>query len=236
MRISDSVGRGFGLAAAVCLTVGGCARPDDGIPVGAAATALMPAPLPESAPREYRLGALDTLSVNVFQEPDLSVANVVVDAGGNVSLPLVGTLRAAGLTPAELSRAITTRLDPYLIKPQVVVAVTQAIAPKVTVDGSVEQPGVYAMQGRTTLIDAIAMARGTSRVAALDQVIVFRQINGRLAAAKFDLKSIRAGREPNPEILGNDTVVVGFNNLKGLYRDLVLSSGLVSSFTYILTR
>ena len=131
---------------------------------------------------------------------------------------------------------IAAKLGRYIVRPQVAVSVVNAVSQKVTVDGSVEQPGVYAIQGRTTLIDALAMARGTSRVAALEEVIVFREIDGRPAAARFNIKEIRMGRQPNTEILGNDTVVVGFSNIKGVYRDLVGSSALLSSFVYLAAR
>ena len=220
----------------LCLGLAACTRPNPTIPVGAAAYAVMPPPAPGTVRREYRIGPLDTITITVFQEPDLSPANVVVDASGNVLLPLIGAVRAADLTSAELSQAIAAKLDRFLVSPQVSVSVVNAVSQKVTVDGSVEQPGVYAIQGRTTLIDALAMARGTNRVAALDQVIVFREIDGRMAAARFNIKDIRMGLQVNPEILGSDTVVVGFSNVKGVYRDIVAASPLVASFSYLITR
>lgn len=223
-------------AQAMGVIVAGCTGPNATIPFGPAAYQVMPAPQPGNTPREYRIGALDTLSITVFQEPDLSFQNVAVDAGGNVLLPLIGGVRAAGLTTAELSGAIGARLSEFLVRPQVSITVVTSVSQKVTVDGSVEQPGVYAIQGRTTLIDALAMARGTARTAALDEVIVFREVEGRPAAARFNVRDIRMGRQPNPEILGNDVVVVGFSSLKGAYRDLVAASPLIASFTYLIAR
>lgn len=213
-----------------------CTRPNESIPVGEAAYQVMPAAAPGDIPREYRIGALDTITISVFQEADLSLPNVAVDASGFILLPLIGNIRAAGLTTTELSQAIADKLDHFLVRPQVSVTVVTSVSQKVTVDGSVEQPGVYAIQGKTTLIDALAMARGTNRTAALAEVIVFRDINGRPAAARFNVSDIRAGRQPNPEILGNDIVVVGFSNVKGVYRDLVAASPLIASFTYLISR
>lgn len=230
------LGKRWLAAIGLALAIGGCAKPDASIPVGTAAYEVVPAPAPASQPREYRIGALDTLSIAVFQEPDLTIPSLVVDTGGTISVPLIGNVRALGLTTTELAAAIAAKLDRYLVRPQVTVSVVNAVSQKVTVDGSVEQPGVYAIQGRTTLIDALAMAKGTSRVAALDEVIVFREIEGRPAAARFNIKEIRMGRQPNPEILGNDTVVVGFSNIKGVYRDIVGSAALLSSFIYLAAR
>jgi polysaccharide export outer membrane protein len=224
------------LGMVVALLSAGCTAPDKSIPVGAAAYQVVPPPQPDSVPREYRIGPLDTISINVFQEPDLSLTNLSVDASGNVLLPLIGGVHAAGLTTTELSQAIAAKLNTFLVNPQVSATVVTSVSQKVTVDGSVEQPGVYAIQGRTTLIDALAMARGTNRTAALDEVIVFREINGRPAAARFNVNDIRKGRQPNPEILGSDIVVVGFSNVKGVYRDLIASSSLIASFTYLIAR
>lgn len=224
------------VAVQALLFVAACAHPDESIPVGSAAYAVMPPPPPDLAQREYRIGATDTLALTVFQEPDLSFPSVSVDASGNVLLPLVGNVRAAGLTTSELAQSIATKLETFLVRPQVSVTVVTSVSQKVTIDGSVEQPGVYAIQGRTTLIDALAMARGTARTAKLDQIIVFREINGRSAAARFNVQDIRMGRQPNPEILGNDIVVVGFSNVKGVYRDLIAASPLIASFSYLVTR
>lgn len=221
---------------ALALAIGACAKPNAAIPTGAAAYQVIPPTAPAGTTREYRIGAGDTLNVTVFQEPDLSVRELAVDASGDIALPLVGTVRATGLTAGELSRTLAARLDAFLIRPQVSVSVATAVSQKVTVDGSVEQPGIYPIQGRTTLIDALALARGTTRVAALDEVVVFREIDGRMAAARFNVGEIRAGRQPNPEILGRDLVVVGFSNLKGFYRDAIASAGLLGSFTYLIAR
>lgn len=222
--------------AAVATLLSGCARPAADIPRGQAAYAIMPAPVGDTV-RDYKIGPLDTISITVFQEPDLTLQNVQVDAGGNILLPLIGGVQAAGKNTAELSKYIADKLRVrYLVNPQVSVIVSASVSQKVTVDGSVTQPGVYAIQGRTTLVDAVAMARGTTRVAKLDQVIVFRDINGRPAVARFNLTDIRMGKQPNPEVLGNDLVVVGFSNVKGVYRDFLASSPLVASFIYAVGR
>jgi polysaccharide export outer membrane protein len=216
--------------------VGGCARPAADMPRGQAAYAIMPAPVGDTV-RDYKIGPLDTISITVFQEPDLTLQNVQVDAGGNILLPLIGGVQAAGKNTVELSRLIADKLRlNYLVNPQVSVIVSASVSQKVTVDGSVTQPGVYAIQGRTTLVDAVAMARGTTRVAKLDQVIVFREIAGRPAVARFNLSDIRMGKQPNPEVLGNDLVVVGFSNVKGVYRDFMAAAPLTASFIYAIGR
>ena len=158
---------------------------------------------------EYRIGALDKLNVTVFQVADLTLKDVQVDAVGNLQLPLIGTVMAKGKTTAELTELIRSRLAAdYLRNPQVTVVVSQAASQKVTVDGAVIQPGVYQMTGNTSLIQAVAMARGPSRTAELARVAVFRNIDGQRQVALFDLRAIRRGQAEDPQILGDDVVVV----------------------------
>lgn len=166
------------------------------------------------ADTEYRIGASDKLSVSVFQVPALTFEEIVVDAGGNLQFPLVGSIKAAGMTAAELSDELRTRLSQqYLRNPMVNVTVAEAASQKVTVDGAVTQAGVFEMRGRTTLLQAIAMARGTSASARLNNVAVFRTVEGRRMAAVFDLTAIRRGEAADPLLLGDDVVIVDTSKL-----------------------
>lgn len=176
-----------------------------------------------AATQDYRIGPLDKLNITVFQVKDLTLEEVQVDGSGRVFLPLIGSVVAAGKTTQELSAEIADRLrGQYLQSPQVAVWVAEAISQKVTVDGSVVEPGVYAMSGPTTLLQAVAMAKGPDpRYANLNRVAVFRTINGQRNAAVFDLKAIRAGRAPDPVILGNDVVVVEGSTAKGVFREIL---------------
>ena len=136
-------------------------------------TAAEPVDL-ESAPSttapqaEYRIGVGDKLSLRVFQVPDLSFDELTVDTSGNIQMPLIGAIRASGLTSGELSASVADGLSArYLRDPQVTVTVTEAASQKITVDGAVTKPGVYTMRGTTSLLQAVAMAEGPSRVADL---------------------------------------------------------------------
>lgn len=171
---------------------------------------------------DYRIGALDLLNVTVFQVPDLSVEKLRVDASGGVELPLIGTMQAQGRTPAELASDIRGRLAArYLRNPQVTVSVAEASSQKVTVDGAVTEPGVYEMTGRTTLLQAVAMAKGATRIANLRNVAVFRTVDGQRMAALFDLGAIRSGQAVDPVLLGDDVVVVDTSRTSALMRDVV---------------
>lgn len=166
---------------------------------------------------------LDRLQVSVFREPELSVEDVQVDEGGRVLLPLVGPMSAAGKTTEALSAEISEKLRKYIREPQVSVTVKQAAVRRVTVAGSVMEPGVYPMEGRTTLLQAVALAKGPSQVASLNQTIIFRTVNGQRTAARFDLDKIARGKDADPEVLPGDTVAIGSSKFKTAWRDIVLT-------------
>ncbi|MBU1325349.1 MAG: polysaccharide export protein [Alphaproteobacteria bacterium] len=170
----------------------------------------------------YRIGPADLLRIAVFQVPDLSFDKIRVDSSGNVQMPLIGSVQAAGLTASELSDEIGTRLaERYLRNPQVTVTIEEAASQKVTVDGAVTQPGVYEMRGRTTLLQAVAMARGPLREADIKQVAVFREVDGQRMVAVFNLEAIRDGRDVDPTIYGDDIIVVDISRLNALAQDAI---------------
>lgn len=188
-----------------------------------AATPAAPVPSNMStAAAEYRIGPLDILDINVFQVKDLTLEKVQVDATGQILLPLIGKITAGGKTTAELSAEIASKLqEKYLQAPQVSVLVVEAASQKVTVDGAVVEAGVFELKGRTTLLQAVAMAKGPARNANLHRVVVFRQIDGRRNAALFDLGAIRKGQADDPEIRGDDVIVVDSSALKGFWREAI---------------
>ncbi|GAA0314763.1 polysaccharide biosynthesis/export family protein [Sphingomonas oligophenolica] len=202
-------------------------------PRGAAAYSMIPGRSPDSAPGDYKIGPLDVLSITVFQEPDLSFKEIPVDANGGLNFPLIGTVTASGKTANELSREIANLLNQrYLKDPQVSVVVSSSVSQHVTVEGSVTEPGVYEISGRSTLLEAIARAKSPTRTAKLDEVVIFRVINGKRSAAVFDLRAIRAGKMDDPELIGGDVVVVGFSAAKGLYRDFLQTAPILALFRY----
>lgn len=182
---------------------------------------------------EYRIGVGDKLDVRVFQVADLSFEELVVDTSGNINLPLIGAVRSAGRTAGEMSSDIAARLaSQYLRDPQVTVTVKEAASQKITVDGAVTKPGVYEMRGSTSLLQAVAMAEGPTRVADLTKVAVFRSIDGRRSVAVFDLSAIRQGRASDPQVLGDDVVVVDTSRLSSALREVVGALPALSAFAY----
>ena len=210
------------------LALSACATTD--LPKGSQAYDIIPAPTRQTAPSEYRIGPLDVLKITVFQEPDLSLEEVPVDASGNILFPLIGQVAVSGKTSTELSNDIARRLgERYLVDPQVSTIVSTSASQNVTVEGAVNKPGVFPLQGPTTLLQAMAMAEGPTQTAKLGEIIVFRRKEDGVYAAQFNLDDIRKGRADNPEILGSDIVVVGNSFAKQLFRDFMQLSPLLAT-------
>jgi polysaccharide export outer membrane protein len=182
---------------------------------------------------DYRIGEGDKLHVSVFQVTDLSFEELVVDTSGNINLPLIGAVRGAGRTAGELASDIAERLAvQYLRDPQVTVTVKEAASQKITVDGAVTNPGVYEMRGSTSLLQAVAMAQGPTRVADLTKVAVFRSVDGRRSVALFDLGAIRQGRASDPQVFGDDVIVVDTSRLNSALREVVAAIPAFAAFAY----
>lgn len=211
--------------------IAGCQSFSTDLPGGDAAYAIVPAPVIDGNRENYKIGPLDILTIGVFQEPELSRENVQVDASGDLLLPLVGEVRAQGKSARELSDEIAAALGrKYIVDPQVTISVTSSVSQRVTVEGSVNEPGVYQIQGTSTLLEALARARSPTRTARLDQVVVFRSVNGTRMGAVFNVNHIRSGEAADPEVLGGDTVVVGFSAVKAGFRDFLSLAPVLALF------
>lgn len=216
----------FLLLVGIVALLAGCASQGRSVVDTTAASTIDPAAMQAQSVSidsdQYLIGPTDVLKVSVFQVPDLSFDELRVDSSGNIQMPLIGTIHAANLTPSQLSDSLRDQLGArYLQNPQVSISVVTSASQKVTVDGDVTKPGVYEMQGRTTLVQAIAMAEGPTRTADLSSVAVFRNANGQRMVAVFDLRAIRNGEMQDPVILGDDVVVVDRSRLNAAMREIL---------------
>jgi polysaccharide export outer membrane protein len=179
---------------------------------------------------EYHIGAQDLLEINVFQVPDLN-RTVRVNSGGQISLPLIGEIQAGGRTVQEVEKQVAEKLEAgYLQNPQVSVFVKEFTSQRVTVEGAVKKPGIFPLSGRTTLLQTIAMAEGLDPLANLQGIVIFRTVSGKKMAARFDLKQIRAGVAADPEVYGDDIVVVDQSGPKSAWRKVVESLPVLNLF------
>ena len=184
----------------------------------------------QTLPESYKIAPMDTLSIKVFKADDLS-GDYSVDLAGHISLPLVGEVEAANLTTDQLDQKLTQLLgQKYFEHPDVSVAIKQSTAHVVTVDGAVQQGGQFPVSGPLTLIQAIALAHGTTEDANARRLAVFRTISGQRQAAAFDLTAIREGQAPDPQIYPGDIIVVDGSRIKEVEKQIFQSVPLIGMF------
>ncbi len=188
------------------------------------------------ATRSYLIGPQDVLIVDVFGVEELTDRELVVDGAGRISIPLAGSIAAAGNTPEELATLITTRLrESYMRNPLVSVNVKEAVSQFVTVDGQVTLPGNYPVLGDMTLMRAVASAQGLAEFAKQDDVVVLRTVSGQRYAGVYNIAAIRRGNYPDPPVYANDVVIVGDSAALRRMRDIVaILPAVTSPLIYLL--
>ncbi|GAB7551705.1 polysaccharide biosynthesis/export family protein [Novosphingobium sp. 11B] len=219
------------------LSLIGCTSmaPNPNLPRGAAAYQVIPPTVP--VPTAYPIRPKDKLRLRVFNEPEVSQEELRVDDVGTIQVPLIGSIKAEGLSVEELSAEIASSLArSYLKNPQVAVSVKEPAPSYVSVEGEVKKPGVYEIDGRTTLLATLARAESPTSTAKLNEIVVFRTINDQRMVARFDLKQIRLGLSPDPMILDGDVVMVGYSRSKGLWQDILKAAPIFNAFALIAIR
>jgi len=168
----------------------------------------------------YKIGPQDVLDISVFKVAELSKTVQVSDTG-TINLPLVGETPTAGKTAREIERDLTKKWGAkYLQSPQVTVFVKEYNSQRITVEGAVKKPGVFPIKGRMTLLQAIATAQGLDETSS-STVIVFREKQGKRAAAKFEITDIRNGNAVDPKLKAGDVVIVGKSAMKATFNTML---------------
>jgi len=194
--------------------------------------AALPAPAGvdvDSNDRPYRLGAYDKIKVEILG-PEPFSSEIQVDGTGVVALPMISSVAAVGKTPVELARDIAAELKINLVRePKVAVYLVEPVSQTIAVDGEVEEPGIFPVLGRMSLTRAIAMAKGATELSSLEEVVVFREVDGQRMAALYSLKGIREGRYADPELFAGDSVVVGQSRARRVFKDIGSVGGLLTA-------
>lgn len=175
----------------------------------------------QSQPSDYVIGPQDVLLITVWDQPDLT-GKFTVESDGSFTFPLVGRVKAGGMSLRELEAELTRRLAPdYLKNPQVSISVEQYRSQRIFVVGEVKNPGPVALTGDMTLIEAIARA-GSATANASGEVLVVRAPAGQNGGApvlpgqeeatdvvRVDLKELQSGVfTGNVPLRDGDTIFV----------------------------
>jgi len=159
---------------------------------------------------DYRLGPEDVIEVRVFELDQLN-RKVRVSGDGRITLPLVGSLRAAGLTGEEVSAAVALRLrDRYVQNPQVSIFIVEFNSQKISLLGAVQSPSTYPIVGQKRLLQVLAEA-GSLAADAGKTLYVFRQTpDGRSARLTVPLNELLLQGDPrwNIVLIPGDVVTV----------------------------
>ena len=222
------------LAVACILLVAACADTRGGPIPYDHALAAPDEPSVQSLGEGYKIAPMDQLTIKVFNSKDLS-DDYDVDLAGHISLPLIGEVEAANLTTAQLDDVLTKKLgEKYFEHPDVSVGIKKSVGRLVTVDGAVKEAGSFPALGNLSLMQAVAMAKGTSEDANPHRVAVFRTIGGQRQAAAFDLVAIRQGQAQDPAIYPGDVVVVDGSSIKALQKKFFQTIPLLAIFGPVL--
>jgi polysaccharide export outer membrane protein len=170
---------------------------------------------------DYVVGGQDVVTVTVFDHPNLS-GKFTVETDGAFTFPLIGRVKAGGMTPRAIEDEIGTRLRAgYIKNPQISVSVDQYRSQRIFVIGAVAQPGTYVLTGNTTLIEALSRA-GSTTSDAVGEAMIVRARPGREVAGpvlpenapdaevvRVDLRQLESGSlTQNVRMADGDTIVV----------------------------
>jgi polysaccharide export outer membrane protein len=218
----------FALFACFTLVCGACSqRPTPHLQSGELA---VPDATTLRAAGELRVAPLDVLDIRVFGVPELD-GTYQVDPEGNLRLPLIGVVAVNGFTTFELAADLERRFgERYIQDPQVIIQLTTETRLRITVEGAVDKPGIYPISGALSLLQAVALSGGTAEDADLENVIIFRTIEGERQAARFDLREIRVGAAEDPQVFGNDVIVVVQSDARRRYTEVLRALPVVGVF------
>ena len=174
------------------------------------------------------VGPGDVIEVAVPALPELAKRTVRVSGEGTISLPFVGTMRAAGRTEEAIRAEITTHVSRVMYDPQVSVFVREYRSRQVAVLGGVGRPGTYMpTSANDTILDLIAMARGISEEGARQVVFIPREV-GTHAGTSADLAGLHADAAGDPKVLRRllrnvEPIVLNLRDMSPRVTELVLS-------------
>jgi polysaccharide biosynthesis/export protein len=188
----------------------------------------------------YAIGMEDELVISVADSQELPGTSARIDDEGDINLPLLGRVRAAGLTTRELENDLTERLKKYIREPQVAVSVKDYRSQPVSVLGAVNNPGVHFLRGPSTLVEVLALAGGL-REDAGNAITVTRRAEygkiplgsateqGAFSMAEINLRMIMEAEAPEKNILvrAHDVISVPRADMVYVVGEVIRAGGFV---------
>ena len=157
----------------------------------------------------YLIGPGDVLSISVWKEEGMQL-EVLVRPDGEITFPLVGEIKAGGMTTKLLSEELVKKLKRYIPHPSVTVSVLQSVSNKIYVIGKVNRPGEFIATGYMDVLQALTMAGGLTPYADSDEIKIIRRTEAGTKVKSFDYDEVISGERLDMNIIlkAGDTVVV----------------------------
>ncbi len=182
---------------------GTAGRGTGALPAAASADPSAPAVSSET----YIIGAGDTLQLNVWKEPSFSSAGLAVRPDGRISLPLVGDVAAAGMTPMSLGLDVADRLKKYINDPLVTVTMISITPKEIFLIGEIGRTGPIVLAPGMTTLQAIAVAGGLSPFAKKKLYILRKSAKGEQKIPFDYKKALKTGDAQGITLMPGDTIV-----------------------------
>jgi polysaccharide export outer membrane protein len=195
-----------------------------------------------NVPSTYTLGPNDQITFWGIDADEIVNKQFRIDPEGDINLPLVGRLHAAGLTIRQFEESLNKQLSTYIREPHVVVAITEFRSQPVSVLGAVKSPGTYQLQGRKTVVEMVSLAGGF-REDAGNTVKITRELEwgkiplsnasidplGKFSVAEVRIKEILEAKNPEDNILmmPHDVITVPRAELVYVIGDVNKAGGFV---------
>ncbi len=172
---------------------------------------LLPVALPAAeTSRDYVIGSKDVIDIKVYEQPDLSQV-IRVSEEGFITMPLIGDVKAVGMTVEKLTKVITEKYTEYIVQPQITLYVREYHSKEIYLLGEVNRPGVYQLTGNATLLELLTQAGGITQAGGETMTVIHRPKPGQEAeTAVINLTRLLEGGDgrENVVVLDGDTIYV----------------------------
>ena len=208
MDARDLMFRAWIACATLVFLVGCAGNREFGTAPGIEVTDLTELPMPTDA-EALAFQPFESVEISVLQDSSLS-GTYFIDANGDIIFPLVGSVRAAGLSSSELTELLRSRLGGnFILDPDVTVRPTEIGERSVSFGGEISNSGSYPIANARTLLRGVNQAGGVTEFARTDDVLIMRMVDGQKYIGAYNLRAIQRGNYPDPELAPGDIVMVG---------------------------
>jgi polysaccharide export outer membrane protein len=178
---------------------------------------------------EFILGVGDSLDITIYRNDDLKTSTKI-NPSGKIMFPLIGEVQAAGRSTTALREDLRERYSNYLVDPQISISISAIQSQKFLVLGEIKSPGVFNLDSDYTILDAVAKAGGWNQDAKTSNVLLLRNVGGKVEARSIDMDEVMKGGNVayNKQLQRNDIVFVPTKKIANIARYASYLSSILS--------